>query len=230
MRASGLEALVLNVRDYRETSAMVQFFTREEGRLTGVMRGLRRGRNQSGVQPFCAGVLSISGHGLYTVTQFETVRRYELHGDALTSGFYVLELVTRGLAEGQSDEAVFVRTLELLEHIAQPDARLAPLLRAYEQDYLAALGYGVDFSGDDESQPLSATSAYEWLPETGFRKTTNDGIPGSALLAIAAGDFATAAVQRHARHLHRLALRPLLGDKPLVSQSLLGAPGRSPGE
>ena len=39
-------ALVMHVRDYRETSAMVRFFTRADGQLTGVVKGHRRPRSR----------------------------------------------------------------------------------------------------------------------------------------------------------------------------------------
>ncbi len=223
MRRGDLQALVLHVRDYRESSAMVQFFTREEGRLTGVMRGMRRARGQSGVQPFCLGSLSISGRsGLVTVTQFEITRRFELHEDALNAGLYVLELLTRGLAEHQSEPAVFDRTLAALAGLEVSGVRLAPLLRRFEQDYLDALGYGLDYSQDMDGRPLRAELSYIWVPEQGFSPTQReDGIPGSALVQIAAGNFDTKDVQRHARHLHRQALKQVVGDKPLISPRLL---------
>ena len=34
-------ALVLHVRPYRESSAIVQFMTKEQGRIAGVVRGFR---------------------------------------------------------------------------------------------------------------------------------------------------------------------------------------------
>ncbi len=200
---------------------MVRFFTREEGRLTGVMKGMRRRRQQSSVQPFCRGELGISGRsGLFTVTRFEITHRYELEADGLSSGFYTLELISRCLAEGQAEPLIYDRTLALLAALENPRARLAPLLRRYEQDFLAALGYGFDFSADEHGEPLAADRAYVWLPDQGFHAGER-GIPGKALMEIAAGQFESASVQRHARHLHQLALQPLLGDKPLVSKSLL---------
>ncbi len=210
---------------------MVQFFTREEGRLTGVMRGLRRARGQSGVQPFCLGSLSVSGRsGLVTVTQFEVTRRFELHADALNAGLYALELLTRGLAEHQSEPAMFDRTLAVLAGLEASGARLAPLLREFEQDYLDALGYGLDYSQDASGEPLHSNLCYNWVPEHGFRATQrDDGIPGSALAEIAAGNFQTKDVQRHARHLHRLALKQVVGDKPLISPQLLRPADRNHG-
>ena len=52
MRYADLAAVVIHARPYRETSAMVQFFTQTEGRLVGVVKGQRRGRNPVQLQPF----------------------------------------------------------------------------------------------------------------------------------------------------------------------------------
>lgn len=132
MRYHDLQALVVHLRPYRETSALVQFFTREQGRLFGVMKGLHRGRRQKNVQPFQLGNLSCSGKsGLFTVTGFETTRRFDLSGNALSAGFYVLELINRSLAEHQAEAGVFDATVSVLELLAAGEA-LAPCLRQFE--------------------------------------------------------------------------------------------------
>ena len=45
-------ALVLHVRPYRESSAIVQFMTKEQGRIAGVVRGFRgNSKRGNAVQP-----------------------------------------------------------------------------------------------------------------------------------------------------------------------------------
>jgi DNA repair protein RecO (recombination protein O) len=55
-------ALVLHVRPYRETSAIVQMLTQGQGRLAGVLRGYRsKKQGQVSVQPFSVGTVTYSG-------------------------------------------------------------------------------------------------------------------------------------------------------------------------
>ena len=57
MPAAQMEpALILHVRPYRETSAIVQMFTQGQGRIAGVLRGHRgKKQGQSSIQPFNSG-------------------------------------------------------------------------------------------------------------------------------------------------------------------------------
>jgi DNA repair protein RecO (recombination protein O) len=218
-----MPALVVHVRPYRESSAMVQFFTRSEGRFVGVMRGVQRRRNPVSVQPFCYGSLSCYGRGnLMTVTQFEQTGRYTLQGDALSAGFYVLELITRCLGERQSEPTVFDATLTVLSQLEAEQA-LAPVLRLFELQLLNALGYGVDFRhAATTGSAILEDKCYSYVPELGFVETQEQesSYPGHVLLAIAAHQLNGAAVLRAAKAINQSALAPLIGSAPLVSRSL----------
>lgn len=205
---------------------MVQFFTSEQGRLVGVMKGLRRGRNPVQVQPFSFGSLSCIGRGgLATVTQFDVGGRFELSGDALSAGFYVLELITRTLAEGQSEPRIFAAAQNVLGSLEQ-GARLAPCLRVFEEELLTALGYGVDYLHEaGGGAAIEPQTWYAYEPESGFlvAPAGSASIPGWVLLAINRREFNDPVVLRTARQLNSEALLPLLGTKPLVSRSLLSS-------
>jgi len=235
MRYSDLAALVVHVRPYRETSAMVQFFTREHGRLVGVMKGLHRGRRQQLVQPFQAGRLSCAGKsGLVTVTQFDTSERFMLEADGLSAGFYVLELLTRCLAEHQAEPRVFDATLAVLAALTQ-NAALAPTLRRFEQTLLHELGYGYDLrhaldSDQTGHMAVAPDAHYRLVDEVGFVRTLStpgsaskaglDVIPGWVLLALADRDYSGAQVLYTAKLLNQHALKPLLGPAPLISRTM----------
>ena len=129
-------ALVLHVRPYQESSAIVQMMTRDQGRLAGVLRGYRRkNRGQVAVQPFSVGTVSWVGRSDFvTIQKFESHHFIALHGEALYAGFYVLELLTRLLRERQEEPRIFaaaLRVLEALEHaddlLDRRDARVQPL-------------------------------------------------------------------------------------------------------
>ena len=223
MRYTDLTGLVMHVRDYRESSAIVQFFTEQQGRLAGVMKGMRRGRNPVQVQPFSLARLSCVGRSnLMTVTQFEVTGRFDLHGDALSAGFYVLELLSRALAERQIEVGVFRATLEVLARLAAGEG-LSPCLRSFEARLLNELGFGLDYLHDAGSgAEIQADTWYDWVPEQGFYRS--EAVPGEVqgwmLQAMSNMDFSDPQVARAARKLNQRALQPLVGSAPLVSRAI----------
>jgi len=254
MQLNDLSALVVHVRPYRESSAMVQFFTREQGRLTGVMKGLHRGRRQQLVQPFQLGSLSCrGGSGLLTVTSFDTSQRIRLDGDKLSAGFYVLELISRSLVERQIETGVFDATVRALVSLSEVDQTrgLAECLRRFESVLLSQLGYGLDFLHEGRSGvPIQAERFYRLIDEQGFVLADEvDGcdtiepslpqqqvksqhhsnsalIPGYILLSIASGAIAEPSVGRILKNLNQQALLPLIGSAPLISRSMYLAKAR----
>ena len=228
MRYNDLSALVVHTRAYRETSAMVQFFTQEQGRVVGVVKGLRRGRNPVQVQPFSFGSLSCYGRGsMLTVTRFDVNGHFDLVGDTLVAGFYVLELISRSLAEWQSEPRVFAATNKVLATLAQGGQRvqsMAPCLRVFETELLNELGYGIDYKRVAETgAAIEPDRHYESIRESGFVpvEVSARSIPGWVLLAIGRHEFGDSRVLRAAKQLNQQALEPLIGPQPIVSRSLL---------
>ncbi|NOX50175.1 MAG: DNA repair protein RecO [Gammaproteobacteria bacterium] len=240
MRAQGLNALVLHVRPYRETSVLVQFFTREHGRFSGVMKGLRTGRVRQRVEPFILANLSTSGRStLVNVTGFEAKFEYQLSVDILSAGFYVMEILKRATGEYQSEPRVFDAVLEVLgrldsasrEHSANEPLgrRIAPSLRIFENTLLDELGYGIDFTCESRSgRPIQPDKKYEYICEHGFREVaispTNKAsqiMLGADLLMVATGDYSTSKLAGIARHVHQLGLRALIGPEPIIARMLL---------
>jgi DNA repair protein RecO (recombination protein O) len=207
---------------------MVQFFTQEQGRLVGVVKGLRRGRNPVQMQPFTFGSLSCYGRGsMVTVTQFDPNGHFELAGDALVAGFYVLELISRSLTEWQTEPRVFAAThtvLAELSHGSQLAQGMAPCLRRFEGELLNELGYGLDYSRISETgAAIESNGLYECVRESGFVPVEDGsrGIPGWVLLAIGQQEYSDPRVLRVAKQLNQQALEPLIGPQPIVSRSLL---------
>ncbi len=219
-------ALVMHVRDYRETSAMVRFFTREDGQLTGVVKGHRRARSrQTPLAAFQVGALGTAGRGgLLTVTGFEMERTFALVGDTLAAGFYVLELIKRGLVERQAEPDVYDATLAVLAALEANEA-VSVSLRQFEYHVLHALGYGVDFSvTGDAGAPLAPDNFYRFVPEVGLvpcRGDDGQALRGDVLLGVAAGEWHRPGVPAAARKVLQSALMPLVGPEPLVSRQLL---------
>ena len=218
-------ALILHVRPYQESSAIVQMLTLGQGRLAGVLRGYRSKKNgQVALQPFSVGTVSWVGRNdLVTIQKFESHHFIALQGDALYAGFYVLELLTRLLRERAQDPQIFAAAMRVLEALEEDDP-LQPTLRTFELDLLQQLGYGVDFSV--QGQPLDDSVQYYFEAQSGFHAVQDASrqrsrqYSGLVLNQIAARSLSAPETQDAAKALMRAALSPLLGDKPLTSRKM----------
>ncbi len=223
-RVSGEPGIVLHVRPYRETSAIVSLLTPNYGRVTGVARGVRGTRRGSPVQPFSSVVTGWSGRSsLLTLTSLESVSQPWLKGESMNAAFYVVELVSRLVAEGESAPRIFAALGWALERLSSQDAELVTTLRSFEKLLLEELGYGLDFRHDASSgEPIAEDAVYELDVLRGFVPGRRaEGIKGELLLEIAEENFESAAVRQAAKKIFRLALGELLGPKPLTSRRLL---------
>ena len=242
MAASNLSqepAVVLHVRPYRESSSIVQFLTRGQGRVVGVMKGLKRDNpKRVALQAFSFGTVSyIPRDGLVTVRDFDLGHFIALKGDALYAGFYVLELLSRLVPERHSEPHIFTAALTVLEAIEEGD-ELEPSLRNFEMDLLHHLGFGFDFrrvavGSTSVEKTIEPMRLYSFSPNEGFvlvpgeyagesnsPRDLGQLLWGQEILAIAARNFKDLAVRRAAKKLLRDALAPILGDRPLTSRMM----------
>ncbi len=229
-RVNGERAIVLHVRPYRETSAIVQFFTENHGRLAGVARGVRgtsqRNRLRTQLQPFREGRLNFSGRGsLVNITGFDATTYPTLTGNRLATAFYVIELLSRLTGERESDAQLYRALSVTMTAMTYPELELAPVLRRFEKQLLQELGYGFDFGTDARSgMPLNTQASYQLVAQVGFVEcsaTAENAIPGSVLRAIDLDQYTQTQVERTARRIFRSALAALLGPKPLISRQMV---------
>jgi len=130
-RVDGDPAFVLHTRPWRETSLIVDIFSRHHGRLGLVARGARRAGAalKARLIPFQPLTLSWFGRA-----QLRTLHAAEwqggglmLRGHALMCGFYLNELLLRLLPEGDPHETLFDHyTLALAELNARLTVPPAP--------------------------------------------------------------------------------------------------------
>jgi len=203
----------------------VSLLTLHHGRVAVVARGTR-GKRGNPLQPFNRIRASWQGRGnLGTLVGAEADAHLWLTGDALTAGFYVLELINRLLGERESAPRVYAGACWALECLQEgmPEAEL--VLRQFEQLLLSELGYGLDFVRDaGTGEPVDPEAHYWFDPRSGFVRAPSAATStysGRALLDIAAADYASRAARVAAKRIARLALGTLLGPKPLASRKLL---------
>ncbi|MBT8039884.1 MAG: DNA repair protein RecO [Xanthomonadales bacterium] len=222
-------AYILHTRSYRESSLILEAFSREQGRVALVARGARgsRSRWKNMLQPFRPLLLSWSQRGeMGTLTAADQVAAPpSLMAEPLFCGIYANELLMRFLQRSDPHPGLFDRYRDLLGELAGGRAPQAPL-RLFEKHLLEAAGFGLLLDREPGSgEPVEADAWYQYVPESGPQKRAASGsdgdllVSGSALLALQSGVIAP----RHHRELKGL-MRHLiahyLGDRPLKSQSL----------
>ncbi|MEJ2384665.1 MAG: DNA repair protein RecO [Xanthomonadales bacterium] len=229
MRQQLEPAYVLHSRPYRETSLILEAFSRQCGRVGLVARGARgaRSRWKNMLQPFRPLLLSWTQRGeMGTLTGADQVASPPaLVGEALFCGIYVNELLIRFLQRSDPHPGLFDDYRRLLGELAAADAP-QPALRLFEARLLEAAGFALQLEHEHGSEePIAPGRRYLFLPEAGaVRREDASGdaeelVSGEALLALRAGVI-EAAHQRELKYLMRRLIRYHLGDRPLKSQSL----------
>ena len=221
-QAVGQPAYVLHSRAYKETSALVDFFT-PQGRMRAVLRRAR-GKGGSLVRPFVPLEVELRGRG-----ELKNVGRMDsagiaawLHGDTLFSGLYLNELLMRLLPAEASFPALFEHYTLTLQALAE-GRPLEPLLRSFEWRLLDELGYAFSLSQDVNDQPIAADGLYRLRVDAGLERVelVQPGLfRGTELLALAEADWDAPGALLAAKRLMRQALAVHLGAKPLVSREL----------
>ena len=234
-------AYLLHSRPYRNTSLIIEAFSRDYGRVGLVARGARSTRSRWApvLMPFRRVLLSWQGRGeLKTVTTAETDDApCWLQGNALVSGLYGNELLLRLLHRDDPHPGLliyyerFLAALRRVQSSPQGNAdALEPALRCFEKYLLQELGYGLLLDHEARNgEPVQADRRYVYYPEEGpvlCQQANPSGfvISGSTLLALAHDALTDPQGRREAKQLMRLALRQHLGERPLHSRRLYQAP------
>lgn len=227
MRSSLEPAYVLHGRPYRESSVLLEAFSRNHGRIGLVARGARgaRSRWKNILQPFRPLLLSWSQRGeLGTLTGADQVAAPPtLAGEALFCALYANELLVRFLQRSDPHPGLFEQYRLLLAQLAAAEPT-QPILRRFEYHLLGAAGFGLQLdheSGSDRA--LSAEAWYLYRPESGaVRRERKPGeseslVSGEALLALKSGSIEDRHLQELKTLMRRL-IRFHLGDRAIHSQ------------
>ncbi|HKS93513.1 MAG TPA: DNA repair protein RecO [Gammaproteobacteria bacterium] len=227
-------AYVLHHHDWRETSRVVEIFSRDHGRLGTLARGARRAQSpwRAVLQPFRPLLLSWTGGGeLLTLIGAEADGGEQpFSGPALMSAYYMNELLLRLLPRHDAQPDLFRHYADALLRLRQA---AAPALRVFEKQLLSALGYGLTLERDVASdEPLQPDAVYSYELERGPVRMAAAGgagmqISGAALAALAREDLGQPEQLQQTRGLLQIALERLLGARPLRTRTVARALVRS---
>ena len=194
MRVSRVAAFTLHSRPYRESSLLIDIFTREHGRVTVLAKGIRKlkSRQRSALIPFSLMSVGWSGKGeLPVLTQAEHDGPViVLPGQQRLCGFYVNELLVKLLHKHDPHGELFDAYSGLLNILAN-GADMEMHLRLFEKTLLKELGYALELEHEsDGSTRIDPQAIYQYVPMYGAVRVDRASsnvltVRGTTLLALA---------------------------------------------
>ncbi|HEU4924882.1 MAG TPA: DNA repair protein RecO [Burkholderiales bacterium] len=222
-------AYVLHTYAYKETSLIVEAFTRGFGRVALLARGARRPRSaMRGVllsfHPLRLGWTASAELGNLISAEWAGALP-PLAGRALMCGFYLNELVLRLLPRDDPHEALFDCYGEALGALAAGAAQ-ASVLRSFEKRLLAELGYAPLLEREAASgAPIEPGRRYVYEPDRGPMPSRNSSshlsVSGQTLLDLAAGEYDRPETRDEARMLLRALINQRLHGQVLHTSAVL---------
>ncbi len=224
-------AYVLHARPYRETSLMVEVFSRDYGRVALLARGARRPRSalRGLLMAFQPLELSWAGKGeVLTLMKAEWQGGQPLlAGLPLFCGYYLNELLLRLLPREDQHPKLFDRYVQILMHLgySNSDQVAESELRCFERSLLGELGYGLTLEQDCHGQPVLAEHHYHYAIDQGpvpaGTRAEHNTIRGQTLLDMAADRYEQGATRSEAKQLMRRLLAHYLEGFELESRKLV---------
>ncbi len=145
-RSFRVEAVVLRHSDWGEADRLLGLYTREQGKVRAIAKGVRRLRSRKAghLEPFTRVQLLLArGRDLLIVTQAETIDAYlPIKEDLLRTGYaaYVVELLDRFTYEEGENAPLFRLLTETLARVSTVEDGWLPV-RYYEVRLLDLLGF-----------------------------------------------------------------------------------------
>jgi DNA repair protein RecO (recombination protein O) len=220
-------AYLLHATPYRETSLIVELFTRENGRISAVAKGAKRRNSAMRAVLLQFQPLAISYFGrqeLRNLAGAEWVGgQVAPQGDALICAFYMNELLVRLLPREDPHTALFDGYAQTLAGLTD-GAPIDDTLRRFEWLLLREAGYAPDLERDAGNRPIVTGSSYLWQPTAGFvaaEPAAESAVSGSTLHDLFTGRFDSTASRLQAKYLTRTILAHHLDGYPLNTRQIL---------
>jgi DNA repair protein RecO (recombination protein O) len=229
-RVQQQDAFILHHRPFRDSSQILDVFSRDHGKLAVVARGSRgaRSRLKGVLRPFMPLSMSwVIKSDLGTLTGAEVRGApLSLSGDGLLSGYYVNELILHFLHRHDPQPEIFDTYGHTIQALAAAGSVVAPCLRQFEIELLRQVGYALNLDHEfGSNNALDPEQHYEYRVEQGpVPVSRTDGplvFKGEMLAAIAEQQFDAPEVLRAASRLLRDVISFHLGGKELKSRKVL---------
>lgn len=231
LRIGGQPGFVLHSYPYKETSLIIDLFSRDHGRVALIAKGAKRphSRLRGVLQTFQPLSVGWSGKSeVRTLTAAEWVGgMLPLEKSGLLCGFYLNELLVRMIARDDPHPALFDQYVATLNELAHNEP--APIvLRKFELALLKQTGVAADLTvSARSSRPVQPEEAYVVDPEHGVREARAAEpaelpvVAGKTLLDMDRADYRDNVTQAQSKLLLRFLLAHQLGGTPLSTRQIL---------
>ncbi len=228
-RVQAQPAFVLHSYPYKETSLIIDVFSRQYGRISLLAKGAKRPHSQlRGVlQTFQPLTLSWSGKSeLQTLTAAEWVGGMRpLEKNALLCGFYLNEIILKFLQRDEPEPLLFDDYVATLNQLAHTEP-VPIVLRKFELKLLKMAGVINDLSicTQHRNQVVPGT-LYVVDPESGTRpaRDAESGLKvhGKTLIDMQNADYSDAITQTQSKLLMRALFAHHLNGSPIHTRQIL---------
>ena len=221
-------AFILHQRVFRESSFLLDIFSRDHGRISLVAKGVRKQkRSQAGLlQIYQPLLLSWQGRrDLQTLTAVEpNGPAYLLRAESALCGLYINELMMKLLPLGESESNLYIdyqKALFGLQEALQNEITL----RLFEKQLLSHLGYGLVLDQDVETgEPIDEGKDYYYVADEGLYRWQSgqkrNRISGLSLQHLVTEQDFDEKSLNEIKQLMRMVIHFYLGDKALRSREL----------
>jgi DNA repair protein RecO (recombination protein O) len=225
-------AYILHKRAFRDTSQILDVFTRDHGRLSLMSRGSRGAKSKTSglLQIFRPLLLSWQGRGempFLNKVEIADIKAPSLSGKALLSATYINELLVYLIHKNDVHADIFDQYHECL-YALEDTPNIEVVLRLFEKNLLQQLGFGLNLVNDaDTGQPVEANSYYAYFFEHGpvscdkhRHGQANPVVSGESLIAYEQNRLEVGRQCTEIKLLMRYVLMAHLGHKKLKSREL----------
>ncbi len=141
------EGVVLKELRYRDTSKILSIYTNKYGKINVMARGAYRPRSQiiANTQPFSYNEYQLfKGKNFFYLNQGDIIDSfYSIREEIerVTYGYYILELIDKGVPEEEDNEKIFKLLIKGLTVLSTLDKDYLKFIVAYELKFISFLGY-----------------------------------------------------------------------------------------
>ena len=222
---------MLHTRPFKETSLLVDLFTRNHGKISVIAKGAKRPKSKIGIikTPSCLFFVSCTGRGeLKILTHCEIKEYFFPIAEAFNSVVYLNELLIKLLEKEDAHPEIFDHYLIVCGSLKRKNKeKLEKNLRSFELTLLKEIGYGLDlnFEGNSDIEIKEDTS-YKFVPAVGFLPQSNsesnkNNFSGRDILNLSTGNFSSPDTLLASKQIMRQAIDFHLGNKTLKIREYL---------
>ncbi len=220
---------ILHQRPYRETSQILDVFSRNYGRVSLIAKGAKRKKSKFAgyIQLYWRLIMTWRGKNeLMTLTHIDPdIDIYVLKNHKLIAGFYLNELIVRLLHHHEAHPDLFTAYDNAMHDLVNLKSEEV-VLRVFEKNLLKSLGYGLILDHDVQSgDQIEKDAQYYYLAGSGPMKKQPGSsyfikVTGKTLTDLDNENIESGKSLRETKQLMRYILANHLGDKPLASKIL----------